>query len=66
MALRYLFCNIGAFTSGNYGPPSGYCFDTSCHYCRDDPIVDSEVFHAHFDLYSDLLKPRRLMLVCMT
>eukprot|EP01032_Pedospumella_encystans_P011646 gene11646-13532_t len=31
----------GAFTSGNYGPPSGYCFDTSCHYCRDDPVVDS-------------------------
>ena len=30
----------GAFTSGNYGPPSGFCFDSSCHYCRDDPIVE--------------------------
>ena len=40
---------LGAFTSGNYGPPSGYCFDTSCHYCRDDPVVDSPVsFHLQF------------------
>ena len=29
----------GAFSSGNYGPPSGFCFDVSCHYCRDDPVV---------------------------
>ena len=20
----------GVFSSGNYGPPNGYCFDTSC------------------------------------
>lgn len=33
----------GAFTSGNYGAPPGYCFDASCHYCRDDPIIDTEV-----------------------
>jgi len=25
----------GAFTSGNYGPPEGLCFDT---LCDDDPV----------------------------
>ena len=25
----------GAFTSGNYGPPEGLCFDT---LCEDDPV----------------------------
>lgn len=29
----------GAFQDGNYGPPSGFCFDTSCGYCRSDPVV---------------------------
>lgn len=29
----------GAFTSGNYGAPEGLCFDRSCVYCRDDPVV---------------------------
>merc|ERR1719329_985482 len=30
----------GAFSDGNYGPPSGFCFDTSCGYCRSDPIIN--------------------------
>ena len=32
----------GVFTSGNYGAPQGLCFDRSCVYCRDDPVVDDE------------------------
>eukprot|EP01041_Mallomonas_annulata_P000682 gene682-1305_t len=28
----------GAFTSGNYGPPEGFCFDAKC---TDEPVVDN-------------------------
>lgn len=37
----------GAFTSGNYGPPEGFCFDSSCVYCRDDPIVDDKLLETY-------------------
>ena len=38
----------GAFSSGNYGAPSGLCFDRSCEYCRDDPVVsDKELDDAY-------------------
>jgi alpha-mannosidase len=29
----------GVFHDGNYGPPSGFCFDTTCQYCRSDPAI---------------------------
>lgn len=29
----------GAFSDGNYAPPDGFCMDTNCPYCRDDPVV---------------------------
>jgi len=32
----------GVFSSGNYGPPAGFCFDTICTWCSDDPIVNDE------------------------
>ena len=32
----------GAFTSGNYGAPQSLCFDRSCVYCRDDPVVEDD------------------------
>ena len=37
----------GAFSSGNYGPPAGFCFDSSCVYCRDDPIVDDKMLETY-------------------
>jgi len=37
----------GAFTSGNYGAPQGFCFDRSCFYCRDDPIVDDALLETY-------------------
>lgn len=37
----------GAFTDGNYGPPSGFCFDTTCGYCRSDPVVDDKVLETY-------------------
>ena len=40
----------GAFSSGNYAPPEGYCFDSSCHYCQNDPIIDTEVSSAFYQL----------------
>lgn len=32
----------GVFSSGNYGAPAGFCFDSSCSYCRDDPVIDDK------------------------
>jgi hypothetical protein len=32
----------GVFSSGNYGPPDQFCFDTMCGYCLNDPIVSDE------------------------
>jgi len=32
----------GVFSSGNYGPPAGFCFDTTCTWCRDDPVVNDD------------------------
>lgn len=37
----------GVFQDGNYGPPSGYCFDTSCGYCRSDPVVDDPLLETY-------------------
>lgn len=28
----------GAFSDGNYGPPAEFCLDTTCPYCRNDPV----------------------------
>lgn len=37
----------GAFSSGNYGPPSGFCMDVSCVYCLNDPIVDDKLLETY-------------------
>ena len=38
----------GAFTSGNYGPPEGFCFDApGGTWCADDPIVDDETLSTY-------------------
>jgi len=37
----------GVFTSGNYGPPDGFCFDSSCVYCRNDPVVEDPLLQTY-------------------
>lgn len=48
----------GAFMSGNYGPPSGLCFDI---YCRDGQIQDDlRMTDYNVDYYVDLAVNRSL------
>lgn len=37
----------GAFSDGNYGPPSDFCFDTTCPYCRNDPVVTDPLLQTY-------------------
>ena len=37
----------GAFSSGNYGPPSGFCLDVACVYCLNDPIIDDKLLETY-------------------
>ena len=30
----------GVFSDGNYQAPPGLCFDTTCPYCQNDPVID--------------------------
>lgn len=37
----------GAFSDGNYAPPKGFCIDTNCPYCKDDPIVSNPLLETY-------------------
>jgi alpha-mannosidase len=37
----------GAFSDGNYAPPKGFCIDTNCPYCKDDPVVSDPLLETY-------------------
>jgi alpha-mannosidase len=37
----------GAFSDGNYAPPEGFCIDTNCPYCKDDPVVSDPLLETY-------------------